>query len=58
MQQEQTLLITSNNAYARGERPLWEVAVKRPAEIPLGDIARLLRNQHAAARKAVKVLEQ
>ncbi len=58
MQQEQNLLITSNNAYGHGERPLWEFAAKAPAEIPLGDVARLLRNQHAAARKAVKVLEQ
>ena len=58
MQQEQTLLITSNNAYGRGERPLWEFAAKAPAEIPLGDVARLLRNQHASARKATKVVEQ
>ncbi len=58
MQQEQTLLITSDNAFARGERPLWEVGVKPAPEIPLGDIARLLKNQHAAVRKATKVAEQ
>jgi len=58
MQQEQTLLITSNNVYGRGERPLWEFATQAHAEIPLGDVARLLRNQHAIARKAMKVVEQ
>jgi len=58
MQREQTLFITSNSVYGRGERPLWEFAAKAPAEIPLGDVARLLRNQHAIARKATKVVEQ
>lgn len=58
MQPEQSLLITSTNASGRGERPLWEVGAKPPAEIPLGDVARRLRNQHATARKATKVLEQ
>ena len=58
MQQEQTLLINSNNVYGRGERPLWEFASTVPAAIPLGDIARLLRNQHAIAKKATKVVER
>jgi len=58
MQQERTLLITSSTVYARGERPLWEFASPAPAETPLGDVARLLRNQHAIARKATKVVEQ
>jgi hypothetical protein len=61
MQIEQNLLVTSgnyNNANSRGERPLWEVGAKPPAEVPLGDVARLLRNQHATARKAVKILNQ
>ena len=58
MQQERTLLITSSTVYARGERPLWEFASPAPVETPLGDLARLLRNQHAIARKATKVVEQ
>jgi len=61
MQQEQTLLITSTYAYGRGDRPLWEfpaTASTAPSEIPLGDVARLLRNQRAFARKATRVAEQ
>ncbi len=39
--------------YAQGERPLWEVAT--PAhEVPLGDSARALRQEHDAAKKAAK----
>ena len=58
MQNEQTLLIVSSNVEGRGERPLWEAGAKPAAEIPLGDVARLLRTQHSAAKKAVKVLEK
>jgi hypothetical protein len=59
LQAEQSLLITSySNSSARGERPLWEAGAKPPAEVPLGDVARRLRNQHATARKAVKSLEK
>lgn len=59
MQSEQSLLITSyGETSARGERPLWEAGAKPPAEVPLGDIARLLRNQHAVVKKAVKTLEK
>ena len=54
---EENILFTANNSYAQGERPLWEVAKPAP-EIPLGDIARTLRNQHSTAKKAVKVLEK
>ena len=58
MQSEQTLLIASESVYARGERPLWEVAGRAPAEVPLGDSARLFRSEHALAKKAVKVLNK
>lgn len=60
MQKGQTLLIVANDPYAdtRGERPLWEVGAKPSAETPLGDVARLLKTQHAIAKKAVKVLEK
>jgi hypothetical protein len=59
MQAEENLLISSyGNTSATGERPLWEAGAKPPAETPLGDIARLLRMQHATAKKAVKVLDK
>ena len=60
MQKEQSLLIVSVDPYtdSRGERPLWEAGAKPPAEIPLGDVARLLRTQRSVAKKAVKVLEK
>lgn len=54
---EQNVLITSCNTSARGERPLWEVSKPAP-EVPLGDVARLFRNQHATVKKAVMVLEK
>jgi hypothetical protein len=48
---EKNLLETSAITWARGERPLWEVApVSHPT--PLGDSARLLRLEHASAKKA------
>jgi hypothetical protein len=56
MAQEQDLLGRSGYVYARGERPLWEVAPE-PNVIPLGDVARLLRKEHAAAKKAEIVWE-
>jgi hypothetical protein len=42
--------------YARGERPLWEVAPVSQA-VPLGDVARMLRKEHATAKKADVVWE-
>jgi hypothetical protein len=48
---EKNLLETSAITWAQGERPLWEVApVSHPT--PLGDSARLLRQEHASAKKA------
>jgi hypothetical protein len=46
--------------YARGERPLWEFgpAAPAPTHIPLGDVARALRKEKLAARKAEIVLEK
>jgi hypothetical protein len=41
----------SINVQAHGVRPLWEVA--QPAYVtPLGDSARLLRQEHMSAKKA------
>ena len=48
---ERNLLESSPITWAQGERPLWEVApVSHPT--PLGDSARLLRQEHASAKKA------
>ena len=57
MAQEENILFNASNPSAQGERPLWEVAQPAP-EIPLGDIARMLRDEHMTARKAVKSLEK
>ncbi len=56
MAEEQSLIAGSNYTYAQGERPLWEVASKK-VELPLGDVARMLRQEHATAKKAKKVVE-
>jgi hypothetical protein len=53
---EQSILQTGSYTSAHGERPLWEVAPPQPT-VPLADIARALRKQHSAARKATRVFE-
>ena len=58
MAQERSLLGASSSfSIAHGERPLWEVA---PVvhEMPLGDVARLQRKEHATAKKANVTLEK
>ena len=57
MAQELSLLTGSAYVFAQGERPLWEVA-RIPDGMPLGDVARLLRKQHATAKKATIVFEK
>lgn len=57
MAPEQDLLQKSTYLYARGERPLWEVMPDQVA-MPLGDVARLLRQEHATAKKASRVVEK
>jgi len=52
--QGQSLLEASGSSYARGEKPLWEVAPQTTV-VPLGDTARALRKQHAEAKKATIV---
>jgi hypothetical protein len=49
-------LVSSHYTYAQGERPLWEVAPKK-VEVPLGDVARALRREHAVAKKSATVVE-
>ncbi|MBZ5707396.1 MAG: hypothetical protein LAN63_18775 [Acidobacteriia bacterium] len=56
VEQEQDLLEKSHLLYARGERPLWEVA-SNSYVMPLGDVARLLRKEHETAKKATRVWE-
>jgi hypothetical protein len=63
MAQEGSLLAGSRHVSAQGEKPLWEAAgmpeaTKVPDTMPLGDVARLLRQQHASAQKATVVLEK
>jgi hypothetical protein len=51
MATEQNLLEAAGYSWAQGERPLWEVApVSHPT--PLGDSARMLKKEHAGAKKA------
>jgi len=52
----ENLLGQGGYTYARGERPLWEVAPDR-VEKPLGDQARELRHERLAAKKAKRVWE-
>jgi hypothetical protein len=54
--QEQYLSEKSTYTFGHGERPLWEVAPVR-TEVPLGDVARALREEHLKARKAEFVHE-
>jgi hypothetical protein len=49
-----SLMERSGTVSAHGERPLWEFAIEAPV-VPLGDSARELRKEHAAAKKAAKV---
>jgi hypothetical protein len=51
MAQEQSILVHSDFYYAQGERPLWEFQTLAH-QVPLGDIARMLKQEHATAKKA------
>lgn len=53
----QSLLENTGYFHADGKRPLWEVAVPKPAPMPLGDVARILRKEHETAKKASVVME-
>ena len=56
MAEIQSLLENGSYFYAVGKRPLWEFATKQQ-EVPLGDVARLLRKEHETAKKATFVRE-
>lgn len=51
---EQSLLESSEPVWGHGERPLWEF-MPEPPFVCLGDVARSLRQEHAAVKKANKV---
>lgn len=52
--QEQDLREHSESIWAHGERPLWEV-MPAPKFVSLGEIARVYREEHATAAKAIIV---
>jgi len=56
MARSQNVMEQSSSFHGQGQRPLWEV---QPAArtIPLGDIARAVRKEHAAAKKSTIVWE-
>ncbi len=56
---QRDLYVRTATAMAQGERPLWEFQLPaKPQPTPLGDVARLYRQQHATAKKAVKIFEK
>jgi hypothetical protein len=44
--------------YAQGERPMWEFGPLLPPPTPLGDVARSVRKEKLAAKKAEIVFEK
>lgn len=54
---QQSLLGSSAYSFAKGERPLREVAPPSPPTVPLGDTARAVRQQHELAKKAIFIRE-
>ena len=57
MAQESSLFGGSTYSYAKGEVPLAELG-SPIAYVPLGDLAREARKEHANDRKAVRVFEK
>jgi len=53
----QDLLEPSKIQYARGEQPVWQYMPEKQ-EMPLGDVARMYREEHLTAKKASKVVEK
>lgn len=55
----ETSLLGANNpySYAQGEQPLWQFPTPKQ-EVPLGDVARAYRKDHAVSRKAEIVMER
>ena len=57
MAKESTLLNVSSYSYAQGEVPLADLG-SPIYHVPLGDVARACRKEHATAPKAVVVFEK
>jgi hypothetical protein len=51
MARPQNILEHSDFSYEKGERPLWEFGPVSTS-VPLGDVARTYRKQHALVKKA------
>lgn len=56
--QSESLLEQSAYTYAQGERPLWEFGPVGPPPVPLGDLARAARKEHAHDKKAQIIWEK
>ena len=52
--QEQDLRERSTYTYAQGERPAWEF-MALPPFVPIAELARTFRDEHARAKKAVVI---
>jgi hypothetical protein len=52
--EEQDLRERSTYIYAQGERPAWEF-MPAPPFVPIAGLARTVRAEHAAAKKAVVI---
>lgn len=52
--QERSLMLPSAQTQAHGTRPLWEL-VPPKQEVPLGDVARALKKEHASDKKSAAV---
>src|SRR5579864_5225585 len=57
MANEHSLLGSGGVTSAQGERPLWEFGTAPAQQTPLGDIARSIRKEKLAAKKAQMVFE-
>jgi hypothetical protein len=57
MGRESYLYNANPYTYAQGEQPLWQFGSAKQ-EVPLGDVARAYRKDHAISRKASVVVEK
>ena len=55
---EHSLVGGGGYSYAHGERPLWEFGSSAPASPPLGDVARAVRKEKLAVKKAAFIFEK
>lgn len=58
MASEHSLVGGGSYTYAQGERPLWEFGPVSEPPTPLGDIARAIRKEKQAAKKAEIIFEK